>query len=186
MRQEVAEAGGRIDAIYYCPHDWDAGLHCRKPSQACSTGRSGTSHLDLTRTPFVGDDERDATAAADGRSARSSVTSERRLLDITRTADEHEGSAGSCLTKAHPDHRQRRLYRLGDGAVASGAKATTSSVLIPATSPSARLSRPRPISRRQARHPRCHGGDLGGYDAIIHLAALSNDPIGNLNDSLDA
>lgn len=26
-------------------------------------------------------------------------------------------------------------------------------------------------------------GDLQGFDAVIHLAALSNDPIGNLNDS---
>jgi len=26
-------------------------------------------------------------------------------------------------------------------------------------------------------------GDLEGFDAVIHLAALSNDPIGNLNDS---
>src|SRR5271157_5103179 len=25
--------------------------------------------------------------------------------------------------------------------------------------------------------------DLSGFDAVIHLAALSNDPIGNLNDS---
>jgi nucleoside-diphosphate-sugar epimerase len=26
-------------------------------------------------------------------------------------------------------------------------------------------------------------GDLAGFDAVVHLAALSNDPIGNLNDS---
>jgi nucleoside-diphosphate-sugar epimerase len=25
--------------------------------------------------------------------------------------------------------------------------------------------------------------DLEGFDAVVHLAALSNDPIGNLNDS---
>ena len=26
-------------------------------------------------------------------------------------------------------------------------------------------------------------GDVEGFDAVVHLAALSNDPIGNLNDS---
>jgi nucleoside-diphosphate-sugar epimerase len=34
--------------------------------------------------------------------------------------------------------------------------------------------------RRCARHPR-RATDLGGFDAIIHLAALSNDPLGNVN-----
>ena len=27
-------------------------------------------------------------------------------------------------------------------------------------------------------------GDLDGFDAVVHLAALSNDPLGNLNSSL--
>lgn len=31
MLADVAQAGGRIDAIYYCPHDKDAGCDCRKP-----------------------------------------------------------------------------------------------------------------------------------------------------------
>ncbi len=31
MKAEDAEAGGRIDAIYYCPHGWDEGCECRKP-----------------------------------------------------------------------------------------------------------------------------------------------------------
>jgi hypothetical protein len=32
-----AGAGGRIDAIFYCPHAVDAGCHCRKPKPACSS-----------------------------------------------------------------------------------------------------------------------------------------------------
>ena len=31
MKSEVERAGGRIDAIYHCPHDWDEGCECRKP-----------------------------------------------------------------------------------------------------------------------------------------------------------
>lgn len=31
MLMDVTNAGGRIDAIYHCPHDRDAGCTCRKP-----------------------------------------------------------------------------------------------------------------------------------------------------------
>ena len=31
MKAETAEAGGEIEAIYYCPHDWNEGCECRKP-----------------------------------------------------------------------------------------------------------------------------------------------------------
>ena len=31
MKSEAKAEGGRIDKIYYCPHDWDTGCECRKP-----------------------------------------------------------------------------------------------------------------------------------------------------------
>ena len=40
---------------------------------------------------------------------------------------------------------------------------------------------PGPTNRRPRRRRR---RDLAGYDAIVHLAALSNDPIGELNAEL--
>jgi D-glycero-D-manno-heptose 1,7-bisphosphate phosphatase len=63
MKAEAAAAGGRIDAVFYCPHAWDAGCECRKPRPGLLFQAQRVLHLDLTRTPFVGDDERDGAAA---------------------------------------------------------------------------------------------------------------------------
>jgi len=63
MRADAAAAGGRIDGVFYCPHAWDAGCLCRKPAPGLLFEAQRALHLDLTRTPFVGDDERDRAAA---------------------------------------------------------------------------------------------------------------------------
>jgi histidinol-phosphate phosphatase family protein len=84
MRQEVAEAGGTIDGIYYCPHDWNEGCGCRKPRPGLLYQAQRAFHLDLTRTPFVGDDERDAAAAAAAGCPFHLVSHDRSLLDIVR------------------------------------------------------------------------------------------------------
>ena len=63
MQREAARAGGRIDAFFYCPHHWDAGCSCRKPKPGMLYLAQRTFNLDLSRTWFVGDDERDAQAA---------------------------------------------------------------------------------------------------------------------------
>lgn len=64
MRREAEQAGGRIDAIYHCPHGWDEGCECRKPRPGMLFQAQREHHLDLTRTYFIGDDERDAEAAS--------------------------------------------------------------------------------------------------------------------------
>jgi D-glycero-D-manno-heptose 1,7-bisphosphate phosphatase len=63
MRREAADAGGRIDDIYYCPHDWDDGCECRKPKPGMLYQAQREHQLDLSRTPYIGDDERDGDAA---------------------------------------------------------------------------------------------------------------------------
>ena len=63
MMGDVARAGGSIDAIYYCPHDWESGCECRKPKSGLLFRAQKELHLDLTRTLFIGDDERDGQAA---------------------------------------------------------------------------------------------------------------------------
>jgi histidinol-phosphate phosphatase family protein len=64
MQGEAAAAGACIDAIYHCPHDWDEGCDCRKPKPGMLFAAQRDLHLDLTRTWFIGDDERDGQAAA--------------------------------------------------------------------------------------------------------------------------
>ncbi|NNU80311.1 HAD-IIIA family hydrolase [Halovulum dunhuangense] len=86
LRAEVAQAGGRIDAIYHCPHDWDAGCACRKPAPGMLFQAQRDWHLDLTRTLFVGDDPRDAEAARAAGCPFQMVGPGRSLADIVDRA----------------------------------------------------------------------------------------------------
>jgi D-glycero-D-manno-heptose 1,7-bisphosphate phosphatase len=81
MVREAVEAGGRIDDIYVCPHGWDDGCSCRKPKPGMLLAAQREHDLDLTRTTFVGDDERDVQAA-DAAGARSVL-----IDDTTSLAD---------------------------------------------------------------------------------------------------
>lgn len=82
MMAEIEAAGGRVDAIYHCPHDWDEGCDCRKPKPGMLNQAQREWHLDLTRTLFVGDDERDGEAAEAAGCPFDLVTHQRSLLDI--------------------------------------------------------------------------------------------------------
>jgi D-glycero-D-manno-heptose 1,7-bisphosphate phosphatase len=84
MRREAVEAGGRIDAVYYCPHGWDEGCACRKPRPGLLFRAQRDFHLDLTRTTFVGDDERDREAALAAGCHPALLSDDVTLLDFTR------------------------------------------------------------------------------------------------------
>jgi len=80
MKAEAAEAGGRIDAVYYCPHDWDEGCSCRKPAPGMLLQAQRDFALDLTRTTFIGDDERDGEAADRAGCLFARISPERPLI----------------------------------------------------------------------------------------------------------
>jgi len=63
MLIEIRQAGGEVAAIYHCPHGWDEGCDCRKPKPGMLHQAQREHHLDLSRTCFLGDDERDGQAA---------------------------------------------------------------------------------------------------------------------------
>lgn len=92
MRSEIAQAGGRVDGIYYCPHDWEQGCDCRKPKPGLLYQAQRDFHLDLTRTPFIGDDERDGAAALAAECPFLRVSDTRSLLDISRHLLERKGT----------------------------------------------------------------------------------------------
>ena len=62
MNQDLSEVDAGIDKIYFCPHGWDENCECRKPKPRMLFNAQKDLHLDLSRTYFVGDDERDVEA----------------------------------------------------------------------------------------------------------------------------
>jgi D-glycero-D-manno-heptose 1,7-bisphosphate phosphatase len=53
--QQVQQAGGRIDAVYACPHRPDEGCPCRKPRPGMLLQAARDLDLDLSRSYLVGD-----------------------------------------------------------------------------------------------------------------------------------
>ena len=64
MHRAVANAGGRIDAIFFCPHSDDDACDCRKPKPGMLHEIAERMNVDLAEVPVVGDSLRDLQAAA--------------------------------------------------------------------------------------------------------------------------
>jgi D-glycero-D-manno-heptose 1,7-bisphosphate phosphatase len=62
MTARVLAAGGRVDAVYHCPHE--GGCDCRKPAPGMLRRAAADLQLDLERTAMVGDRAHDMAAAA--------------------------------------------------------------------------------------------------------------------------
>lgn len=61
--QQVQQAGGRIDAVYACPHRPDEGCPCRKPRPGMLLQAAQDLGIDLARSFLVGDAISDLEAA---------------------------------------------------------------------------------------------------------------------------
>jgi len=64
MHRALAQIGGRIDAIFFCPHASDAGCNCRKPRAGLLDEIASRLNVDLKGVPSVGDALRDLQASA--------------------------------------------------------------------------------------------------------------------------
>ena len=62
MHKAVNAAGGRIDAIFYCPHAADSQCDCRKPNPGMFKRIAECFNVNLTGVPVVGDSLRDLLA----------------------------------------------------------------------------------------------------------------------------
>jgi D-glycero-D-manno-heptose 1,7-bisphosphate phosphatase len=63
MTRTLAQVGGRIDAVFYCPHAADANCDCRKPRAGMLREIGRRFNSDLKEVPAVGDALRDLQAA---------------------------------------------------------------------------------------------------------------------------
>ena len=64
MHKLLAAVGGRIDAIFYCPHAPEEGCACRKPKPGLFVQIGERFGVDLPGVPVAGDSVRDLQAGA--------------------------------------------------------------------------------------------------------------------------
>lgn len=64
MHSLLAAVGGRIDAVFYCPHGPDEKCRCRKPEPGLFEQIGERYGIDLREVPAVGDTVRDLVAGA--------------------------------------------------------------------------------------------------------------------------
>ncbi len=63
MQRMTAEKGGKIDAIYFCPHGPDDECSCRKPKPGLLEAFADDHNTSLNDVPVIGDSLRDLQAA---------------------------------------------------------------------------------------------------------------------------
>jgi D-glycero-D-manno-heptose 1,7-bisphosphate phosphatase len=63
MHKALAQVGGRIDAIFFCPHTADSECGCRKPKPGMLEEIGMRFNVDMTGVPCLGDSPRDLAAA---------------------------------------------------------------------------------------------------------------------------
>lgn len=64
MHKATAQAGGRIEAVFYCPHSAEMDCGCRKPKAGLFNEIAARYGSNLSEVPAVGDSLRDLQAAA--------------------------------------------------------------------------------------------------------------------------
>jgi D-glycero-D-manno-heptose 1,7-bisphosphate phosphatase len=64
MHRALATVGGKVDAVFVCPHTPEDGCDCRKPMPGLIEQIARRYDVDLSHTPMVGDSHRDLAAGA--------------------------------------------------------------------------------------------------------------------------
>jgi D-glycero-D-manno-heptose 1,7-bisphosphate phosphatase len=62
MIKSLAQVGGRLDAVFFCPHAADSTCDCRKPKPGMLHQIAERFNVSLTGVPVVGDSLRDLLA----------------------------------------------------------------------------------------------------------------------------
>ena len=63
LQAELARHGAKLDAIYFCPHDPEAGCDCRKPQPGMLRRAEKELHIDLAGSYVIGDKQIDVETA---------------------------------------------------------------------------------------------------------------------------
>jgi D-glycero-D-manno-heptose 1,7-bisphosphate phosphatase len=79
MVEELAARGIDVIDVYVCPHHWDDGCVCRKPAPGMFFQAAKDHLLRMDRTIYIGDDPRDARAAANAEAMSILIGPERQV-----------------------------------------------------------------------------------------------------------
>jgi D-glycero-D-manno-heptose 1,7-bisphosphate phosphatase len=63
LHKALAQVGGRIDAVFFCPHAANSDCECRKPKPGMLVDIGQRFGIELTGVPCIGDSLRDLEAA---------------------------------------------------------------------------------------------------------------------------
>ena len=116
MHKELAAVGGRIDAVFYCPHSPDEQCTCRKPLPGLFEQIGQRFGVPLKGVPACGDSLRDLVASA-------AVGCAPHLVRSGKSASLREGEVLDGLppgTQVHAD-----LAAFADFLIESGAQASS-------------------------------------------------------------
>tara|TARA_B100000579_G_scaffold437994_2_gene470656 strand:- start:841 stop:2028 length:1188 start_codon:yes stop_codon:yes gene_type:complete len=85
MINDVKGSGGEIESIYVCKCNWDDGCDCRKPKPGMIFNAQFDYDINLSKTYFLGDDERDMEAAKSAGCKQFLIRENDRLDDVIKT-----------------------------------------------------------------------------------------------------
>jgi D-glycero-D-manno-heptose 1,7-bisphosphate phosphatase len=117
MMHRLAGVGGRLDAVFFCPHTPEEGCDCRKPKPGLIQQIGSRYGIDLSTVPMVCDTARDLQAAVaagcephllrSGRAAALSAAELQSLVDQTPGITVHrnlDDFSEFVLERAHVPH----------------------------------------------------------------------------------
>lgn len=108
MHQTLAELGGVIDAIFFCPHSPVDRCDCRKPRAALFQQIAKRLNMDLNGVPAIGDSLRDVQAARTVGATPILVKTGKGQ----RTVDKGEGLEGVHVFNSLAEYTDRLLLEL--------------------------------------------------------------------------
>jgi D-glycero-D-manno-heptose 1,7-bisphosphate phosphatase len=130
MMQMLQRAGGRLDAVFFCPHTAEDDCDCRKPLPGMMKQIGQRYGVDLASVPLVGDTLRDLQAAAAAGCAPHLVRTGRAAAwdaaTLERALEQSPGAAVHKDLSAFADfllHRERLARGLPDHDSSPGALA---------------------------------------------------------------
>ncbi len=85
MIKDIDKVGSQIESIYVCKCNWDDGCDCRKPEPGMIFNAQYDHDINLSKTYFLGDDERDMEAARRAGCKKFLVGENDRLDHVVKT-----------------------------------------------------------------------------------------------------